>query len=53
MRSIQIRDPAILATAEGRSELGTTVRVRLVEATVSTGTLRFEIVGAAPILGDG
>jgi exoribonuclease R len=50
---IQIRDPAILATAEGRSELGTTVRVRLVEATVSRGTLRFEIVGAAPILGGG
>jgi exoribonuclease R len=50
---IQIRDPAILAAADGRGELGTRVRVRLVEAAVPTGTVRFEIVGDAPILGGG
>jgi exoribonuclease R len=41
---VQIQDPAVLANAKGHSELGTWVKVRLVEATVATSTLRFEIV---------
>jgi len=42
---IQIDEPAVLANAAGRAELGTWVRVRLVEATVATGTVRFDVVG--------
>nr|WP_270887927.1 RNB domain-containing ribonuclease [Pedococcus sp. 5OH_020] len=41
---VQLQDPAVLANAEGESELGTSVRVELVEATVSTGTVRFRVV---------
>lgn len=41
---VQIEDPAVLANADGQSELGTAVKVRLTEATVATGTVRFEIV---------
>ncbi|NYG08197.1 exoribonuclease R [Phycicoccus badiiscoriae] len=41
---VQVQDPAVLANAEGQSELGTSVKVRLTEATVATGTVRFEIV---------
>jgi exoribonuclease R len=44
---IQIDDPAVLANATGRAELGTWVTVKLVEATVSTGVVRFEVVGPA------
>ena len=41
---VQIQDPAVLANAEGQDELGTWVKVKLAEATVATGTVRFEIV---------
>jgi exoribonuclease R len=41
---IQIDDPAVLAKASGEAELGTWVKVRLVEATVATGTVRFDIL---------
>jgi exoribonuclease R len=41
---IQIDDPAVLANASGEAELGTWVKARLVEATVATGVVRFEIV---------
>jgi exoribonuclease R len=41
---VQIQDPAVLANAEGQHQLGTTVKVKLTEATVSTGTVRFEIL---------
>ncbi|KRF24623.1 RNB domain-containing ribonuclease [Phycicoccus sp. Soil803] len=41
---VQIQDPAVLANADGQNELGTAVQVRLTEATVATGTVRFEIV---------
>ncbi|NNM44628.1 RNB domain-containing ribonuclease [Knoellia koreensis] len=44
---IQIDDPAVLASATGQAELGTWVKVKLVEATVSTGVVRFEVVGPA------
>jgi exoribonuclease R len=40
---IQVDDPAVLANASGTAELGTWVKVRLVEATVATGTVRFEV----------
>jgi exoribonuclease R len=41
---IQIDDPAVLANASGEARLGTWVKVRLVEATVATGTVRFDIL---------
>ena len=41
---VQVQDPAVLANADGQNELGTAVKVRLTEATVATGTVRFEIV---------
>jgi exoribonuclease R len=41
---VQIQDPAVLANADGQNQLGTEVKVRLTEATISTGTVRFEIV---------
>ena len=41
---VQIQDPAVLANAEGQNQLGTEVNVKLTEATISTGTVRFEIV---------
>ncbi|WP_457256601.1 RNB domain-containing ribonuclease [Pedococcus sp. P5_B7] len=41
---VQIQDPAVLANAAGQAELGTTVKVRLTEATVATGTVHFEIM---------
>jgi exoribonuclease R len=41
---IQIDDPAVLANASGDAELGSWVKVRLVEATVATGTVRFDIL---------
>jgi exoribonuclease R len=41
---VQIQDPAVLAAADGQNELGTAVKVRLTEATIATGTVRFEIV---------
>jgi exoribonuclease R len=42
---LQLPSPAVLAHATGPGELGTWVRARLVEATVATGTVRFEVVG--------
>ncbi|HEV7173013.1 MAG TPA: RNB domain-containing ribonuclease [Pedococcus sp.] len=41
---VQLQEPAVLAKAEGVGELGTWVKVKLVEATVSTGTVRLRIV---------
>ena len=41
---VQIQDPAVLANADGQNQLGTEVKVKLTEATISTGTVRFEIV---------
>ena len=41
---VQIHDPAVLANAKGQNQLGTTVRVKLIEASISTSTVRFEIV---------
>src|SRR6478672_1155666 len=40
---VQIQDPAVLANADGQNQLGTWVKVTLTEATVATGTVRFEI----------
>ena len=40
---VQLQEPAVLAKAEGVGELGTWVKVQLVEATVLTGTVRFRI----------
>ena len=36
--------PAVLARADGQAELGAAVTVRLVEAEIASGTVRFEIV---------
>lgn len=41
---VQIQEPAVLANADGQNELGTEVEVRLTEATIATGTVRFEVV---------
>ncbi|XBO45758.1 RNB domain-containing ribonuclease [Pedococcus sp. KACC 23699] len=41
---VQVQEPAVLANASGENDLGTRVRVRLTEATISTSTVRFEIV---------
>lgn len=41
---VQVQDPAVLANADGQNQLGTWVKVKLTEATVATGTVRFEIV---------
>ncbi len=41
---VQVQEPAVLANATGVHDLGTRVRVRLTEATISTSTVRFEIV---------
>ena len=43
---VQVQDPAVLSKAAGAGELGTRVKVELVEATVATGTVRFRIVTA-------
>ena len=42
---IQVDEPAVLANADGQAGLGTAVKARLVEATVATSTVRFEIAG--------
>jgi exoribonuclease R len=44
---VQVPDPAVLARAHGHSELGTWVKVRLVEATVASSTVRFEVIAPA------
>lgn len=41
---VQLQDPAVLARADGEAELGTDVTVRLVEAQIASGMVRFEIV---------
>ncbi len=41
---VQVEEPAVLANATGDHELGTRVSVRLAEASISTSTVRFEIV---------
>lgn len=42
---VQVDDPAVVADATGHAELGDVVQLRLAEAEVSTGTVRFEING--------
>jgi exoribonuclease R len=44
---VQLQEPAVLATADGHAELGSTVRVRLVEADIATSTVRFEVADQA------
>lgn len=41
---VQLTDPAVNALAEGQAELGTQVRVELLEADIGTQTVRFRIV---------
>jgi exoribonuclease R len=41
---VQVEEPAVLANATGDHDLGTRVKVRLTEASISTSTVRFEIV---------
>jgi exoribonuclease R len=41
---VQVSEPAVIAKASGRAELGTSVKVKLVEATVATGVVHFAIV---------
>ncbi len=41
---VQVQEPAVLAYAVGPTRLGTRVRVRLTEASVSTSSVRFQIV---------
>ena len=41
--TVQLVDPAVEAVCDGHLEPGTDVRVRLVEAEVATGTVRFEV----------
>lgn len=42
---VQLRDPAVTATALGEADLGQEVQVRLTEADVTTRTVSFEVVG--------
>jgi exoribonuclease R len=41
--TIQVADPAIEASVEGRLDLGATIQVRLVEANTAAGTVRFAV----------
>jgi exoribonuclease II len=41
---VQLLDPPVLASASGRLVLGERTRVRLAEADVATGAVRFEPV---------
>ena len=41
---VQVEEPAVLANATGDAQLGTRVKVKLTEASISTSTVRFEIV---------
>ena len=41
---VQLDEPAVLANATGDHDLGTRVKVKLTEASISTSTVRFEIV---------
>ncbi|MCK0114100.1 RNB domain-containing ribonuclease [Ornithinimicrobium sp. F0845] len=41
---VQLTDPAVNAVAEGRAELGSEVRVELVQAEIATQQVRFRIV---------
>jgi exoribonuclease R len=41
--TVQLTDPAVEAPCDGHLEPGTDVRVRLVEADIETGTVRFEL----------
>lgn len=40
---IQVTDPAVTATCTGSLQPGSRIRARLVEATIATGTIRFEL----------
>jgi hypothetical protein len=42
---VQVVEPAVVARASGRAELGTRVRARLAEADVEQGRVRFDILG--------
>ena len=41
--TVQLSDPAVEAVCDGHLEPGTDVRVRLVQADIATGTVRFEL----------
>jgi exoribonuclease R len=41
--TVQVADPAVEAVCDGHLEPGTDVRVRLVEADIATGTVRFTV----------
>jgi exoribonuclease R len=41
---VQVEEPAVLANATGSRDLGTRVKVRLTEASISTSSVRFEVV---------
>ncbi len=43
--TVQLKDPAVEGTCDGHLELGTDVRVRLVEADIAKATVRFVLVG--------
>ena len=42
---VQLRDPAVVAYADGLGELGDVATVRLTDADVETRRVRFELVG--------
>ena len=41
--TVQLLEPAVEAVCDGHLEAGTTVRVRLTEAVIETGTVRFAV----------
>jgi hypothetical protein len=43
--TVQVREPAVLARADGEAGLGAEVTVRLVQAEIATSTVRFAIQG--------
>ncbi|MDF2094188.1 RNB domain-containing ribonuclease [Knoellia sp. 3-2P3] len=44
---VQLHEPAVVAMADGRAELGSTVQARLVAADIATSTVRFAVAGQA------
>jgi exoribonuclease R len=46
--TIQLTEPAVTASVTGDVEPGTRIRARLVEATISTGGIRFEALSTPP-----
>jgi hypothetical protein len=43
--TVQLVEPAVEGVCDGHLEPGTDVRVRLVQAEIATGTVRFAVVG--------